>query len=340
MKNKIVFVGSHLSARRGTKGMAEKIVDKLGSQYHFILTSNKENKLLRLIDIIWTLLFRKYDIVHVDVFSGAALHYAKAAGMIASWRNKQIIMTLHGGRLSEFYEVQPHKVSSVLKYANKLLSPSKFLTYYFKEQEYDVDYLANFIDISKFPYNRSSVQPYSLLWVRAFAKYYNPKLAIDVVNHLRKTYPNIHMTMVGPDKGLMAEAKEHIEKLGIQKYISIIGKVPNEELYKYYQTHAVYLNTTQYESFGVAVVEAASCGIPIVSTKVGEIPYMWIDNEEILLVEDEDSSVMAEKVSQLFEDQNLADKLSKNAKLKAETFSWSHIEPQWHKLFADVMKVG
>jgi len=144
--------------------------------------------------------------------------------------------------------------------------------------------------------------------------------------------------MIGPDKGLMSESMDHIEKLGIQESISILGQVPNEELYKYYQTHAVYLNTTQYESFGVALVEAASCGISIVSTKVGEVPYMWIEDEEIVLVDNEDSIVMSKKVSRLFEDKDFTDKLSRNARKKAESFSWSYIEPQWKNLFEELTK--
>jgi SAM-dependent methyltransferase len=85
---------------------------------------------------------------------------------------------------------------------------------------------------------------------------------------LKKNFPQISLTMIGPDKGILNEILLMIKELGLESNIKIIGPISNQELFKYYQSHSVYLNTTSYESFGVALVEAAACGIPIVSTNV------------------------------------------------------------------------
>ena len=111
-----------------------------------------------------------------------------------------------------------------------------------------------------------------------------------------------------------------------------MGSVPNNELYKYYQSHSVYLNTTSYESFGVAMVEAASCGIPIVSNNVGEIPYLWEDKNSILLVEDNTIESYVDAVSQLFEDPLFASKMALSAREKSMTFNWSILKSDWLRL--------
>ena len=145
--------------------------------------------------------------------------------------------------------------------------------------------MPNSIDLEKFPFKRDTVKKHSLLWVRAFTNIYNPEIPVRILHELRKLFPDVYLTMVGPDKGTLREVEALINRLDLEDHINITGPIPNEELRKYYQSHSVYLNTTSFESFGVAVLEAASCGMPIVSNSVGEIPLIWEDGKNILLVE-------------------------------------------------------
>ena len=78
---------------------------------------------------------------------------------------------------------------------------------------------------------------------------------------------------------------QQILNLNLSNNIKILGPISNKKLSYYYQRHNVFINTTSYESFGTALIEAASCGIPIVSTNVGEIPLNWTNEKDILLVE-------------------------------------------------------
>lgn len=117
--------------------------------------------------------------------------------------------------------------------------------------------------------------------------------------------------------------------------MEITGPVANTALYRYYQTHAVFLNTTSYESFGVAVLEAAACGIHIVSTKVGEIPLLWKDGEEILITSDWSPEVMAKEVIKVWDDEVLARKLSVNARRRAEQFDWNNVKKLWMEILND-----
>jgi glycosyltransferase involved in cell wall biosynthesis len=140
--------------------------------------------------------------------------------------------------------------------------------------------------------------------------------------------------MIGPDKGLLAETKILIEKLNLSNFVEITGKVANSELWKYYTSHSIYLNTTNTESFGVAVMEAASCGIPIVTTSVGELSYLWQNEENAMLVDSFNENDFAEKVIQVFEDKNLILKLKSNARAKAESFDWENVKSQWFSLLS------
>ncbi|ADV46964.1 glycosyltransferase family 4 protein [Nitratifractor salsuginis] len=330
-KKRIVFVGSHLSDKRGTKGISEKISILLRDKYEVVLVSRYENLALRSMDIIWTLLSSRFDIVHIDVFSNKAFYYADIASRIAKAKKERLIMTLRGGMLHEEYERYPSRMKKVFERADILQSPSLFLIDFFKRKGFNVNYMPNFIEIDRFNYNRDNVHPNTILWVRAFAEIYQPELAVRTIGKLVTKYPDIKLTMIGPDHGLLPGIEKLIIELELDDHVEVVGRIPNEELYRYYQTHAVYLNTTRYESFGMAVIEAAACGIPVVSTNVGEIPYIWNDNENILLSRADDED-MAQKVDILLSDPYLAASISKNARKKAETFSWEHIKAKWMRL--------
>lgn len=338
-QQKIVFVGSHLSVQRGTKGISEKIADLLGDKYDISLVSRHENRIFRLLDIIYTLGIKRFHIVHIDVFSNKGFIYANLASLIAKIKKEPVLMTLRGGMLTEKFEREPKHVRTVLERANVLQSPSLFLIDFFEKQGINIDHMPNFIDIERFPFSRNKVQSHNILWVRAFSSEYRPELAVDTLYKVLQQYPDATLTMIGPDKGQLANTIDLAQQLGIKKRIKFEGKVANEKLFRYFQSHAVYLNTTAYESFGVAVLEAASCGIPIVSTNVGEIPYMWEENEE-LLMSSAHAEAFAEKVGMIFSSNELSKKLSQNAHSKAIKYDWNTIRPKWDTLFNRMMNRG
>jgi glycosyltransferase involved in cell wall biosynthesis len=335
MRIKVLLIGSFLSQYKGTKGVSEKLCDSDLSQFFdFKLVSKRRNQVFRLFDMILSSLVFRGNIVHIDVYSGLAFQYADIVSRIVKFRNINLIMTLRGGALPGFARSNSKKVTQVLKRADYIQSPSKYLINYFSHEGIEIQYLPNPIDLDKFPYDRSNVKPYSLLWVRAFTSIYNPEIPIYVLKELVGVFPEATLTMVGPDKGMQKEIMQLAENLGISKSVDFVGPVRNDELYRYYQTHQVFLNTTSYESFGVAVVEAAACGIPIVSNQVGEIPYLWKDNKEVLFAENNSVAKYVEQVKRIFIDPVLEESLSRNAYLVAQQFDWKKIREKWISLFS------
>jgi glycosyltransferase involved in cell wall biosynthesis len=331
-KSGILFVGTFLSRKRGTKGPSETVARNLKYLgYKTKITSFKNNKLLRKLDIFFAILLSGERIIHIDVFSGPSFLIAKYTTIIANHLGKKIILNLHGGRLPEYFYTNKIECTKVFYKVNRILTPSKYLQSFFSENGFEIYYLPNSIDVNKFPF-KLTTNLNKILWVRAFTKIYQPKLAIDILEIVKTVYPKTTLTMIGPDLGLRSEIDNYIKSKKLNNSIEILGSIDNNLLSNYFHEHSVYINTTQYESFGVAVLESASSGLPVVSTHVGEIPFLWKNEEDILIDSSCSAKGMAECVIKLFEDENIRLKISRNAKIKSELFSWEKIKPLWEDI--------
>lgn len=334
MKPKILFIGSFLSSSTGSFGVSENLAANLAKEGFQVKTvSKKRNKIFRLIDIIKSVSLSGFDIVHIDVFSGQAFRIAEISSYLAKLRGKPLIITLHGGRLNEFWEEAAVRIEKVFKRADQIQTPSIFLKEFFSSKGFEVVYCPNSINLERFPDLRKERKPFSLLWVRAFSPIYQPIMAVKVLEDVKKSFPETRLTMVGPDKGMLGEVTEYIKSRNLENEIEITGPVPNNKLSDYYNSHSVFINTTSYESFGVALVEAASCGIPIVSTSVGEIPYIWNNEENILLCGQEDTEGMAAQVKKLFQSESLRNSIAQAGNNRSKAFSWLNIRKQWLDTF-------
>ena len=331
-----LFFGNFFLGKSGTKSISQKLIDNLDSENgNYLIGSNSKNKFLRVFEIIYKTFFYNYQNIHVDVFSDKAFNIAILVVCLNKIKKKKLILNLRGGRLQEFYlknKLNKIKFQFIFRNADHIISPSKFLSTFFNSVGHDVKYFPNYINLEHFPYKGDLVINNKLLWVRAFHEIYNPKDAVFTLSHLIEKIPDATLTMIGPDKGELKEVIQLIDELHLTSNISILGPIKNEELYQYFHSHSVLINTTSYESFGQSLLEAASCGCPIVSNSVGEIPLLWKDNKDIMLSRLNDPRDMAKKIYFLMSNHSLIKKIIKNAHEKSGDYEWSNMKKSWATL--------
>lgn len=108
-----------------------------------------------------------------------------------------------------------------------------------------------------------------------------------------------------------------------------------KDLTKLYAESSIYVCTSRYESFGLTIAEAMSCGLPVVSFDCESGPKSIITcNEDGILVEKENPEKLAAAISSLIEDETLRRKLGKKAIQNIQRFSPDAVYSQWESLFA------
>ncbi len=329
----ILYIGNKLSRHGFTPGVIETFGSLLETEdFKVSYAGTVKNQYLRLVEMLWKTLSigRRADYIIIDTYSTLAFWYAYITGRLAKLIGTKYITILHGGDLPARLRKSKHACDRLFgkSYANVALSG--YIQTVFDSAGYHAIIIPNIIDISKYPFKlRDHCRP-RLLWVRSFHRQYNPNMAADVLCELLQIHPDAELCMVGPDKdGSMEEFRKYLQQTGIEKHIKITGKLSKAEWIKLSEDYDFFINTTNVDNTPVSVIEAMALGMCVISTNPGGIPYLLTEGKDALLVRPGDYQAMADKISSLIDDPNLATTLSKLARQKAESFDWNQVREKW-----------
>ncbi len=118
-----------------------------------------------------------------------------------------------------------------------------------------------------------------------------------------------------------------------------LGKLNNEEdIVKAYNTADIYLAPSLEDNLPNTIMEAMSCGIPVVAFNVGGIPDMVDDGENGILVELESSQRLANAIEKLLCDENLSKKFSIAARQKIlNNFDQKIVAAKYYELYKSIL---
>lgn len=339
MPLRVLLVGNFLPASRWGRTVGEELALRLSAAgWQTLTTSGEPRRLRRLRDMVRTAWRRRrdFDVAHVDVYSGAAFVWAEAVCATLRAANKPYVLTLHGGNLPEFAARWPWRVSRLLRGARCVTTPSGYLGEALRRHRKDLLLVPNAIDASTYPFRERSTLSPNIVWLRAFHSIYNPVMGIDVLAALAESDVDARLTMIGPDKGdgTLDRTRARAMQLGVEGRLTIAGSVPKSAVPQSLAKHDIFINTADIDNAPVSVIEAMACGLCVVSTRVGGIPYLARDGREALLVPAGDSAAMAAAVRRLLTETTLAASLSRNARAVSEAADWATVLPLWEDLLA------
>jgi len=341
----VLLVGNFLSGSVGTRGACEELALHLGEldRLRVLTTSEKPQRILRLTDMLATIWRRRneFQVAQVDVYSGPAFLWAEATCAALRRLGKPYVLVLHGGNLPRFAHERSRRVARLLRSANVVTTPSEYLREQMAAYRADLQLLPNALDLSAYRYRLRRHPRRSMIWLRAFHEIYNPILVPRVLRLLARDYPDLHMTMIGPNKadGSLDRTRQLAAKLGVLNRLSLPGAVPKEETPAWLDEGDVFLNTANVDNTPVSVLEAMACGLCVISTNVGGLPYLLRDGEDALLVPPNSPEAMAAAVRRVFTERKLAERLSRNARAKATLHDWTVVLPQWEELLCSLCPV-
>ena len=128
--------------------------------------------------------------------------------------------------------------------------------------------------------------------------------------------------------------------MGLADRVFFEGSVDQETLKNYYSAADVFVLPSFYESFGLAALEALSCGLPVVAARVGGLPSFIDNGVNGYLIPWRCSEPYAEKIEVLLSNSHLRTFMSKAAFQRAQQMSWRNVALKMDNYYESFINSG
>ncbi len=283
------------------------------------------------------------DLLHVHY----AIPHASAAYMAkkileAQGKHIPVITTLHGtditlvGRDKTFAPV----VSFSINQSDAITAVSYNLrdeTNKIFKVEKEIEVIQNFVDVTRFnkkPIDafRRVIAPNNEKIIIHASNFRKIKRVEDVVRIFAKVLSSVPSKLLfvgdGPDR---PAAESLCRELNICEAVRFVGK--QEQMEEILAIGDLFLLTSDYESFGLAALEAMAAGVPVISTNAGGLPEINVHGQTGYMSGVGDIDSMADYATQLLSDPEKLARFKINALAHAKLFDIQNVVPKYEALY-------
>ena len=292
--------------------------------------------------LLWKLPKYKFDIIHTHV-SGHV--YVLFSGIIAKLKNTKHVHTTHCPWTDAFrpFILKPFIfLNNILfnrlayKLTDKIIAITPWEIPIIKKYapEEKITVIPNGVDeilFKKIKNNNfkkeNNIKGKMVLFFGRFNPTKGPDKLVEAFKEILKERNDIALVMVGPDEGVKEKVKEMSKG-----YDRIIIKDPIRDKKKIagmYQAADVYVLPSYREGMPLTLIEAMSCGVPIIASPVNGVPFEMKEPNNGYFVSYGDIKGLKEKILKILDNKEIAKKISLNNKNKAKNYTWNNIAEKY-----------
>lgn len=270
---------------------------------------------------------KEFDVIHAHTIFPSGV----AAYLLAEKYEKPFIITSHG---FDFYRILPknnpnHRGNSYKKKeinlirnsiekVSALICVSEFFGKHVKQYFPNVNLkiIPNVYDNNLFnKIGRKTHENSSscvILTVGNFISVKNHEMLIRAFRDISSNFPDIKLQIIGKGE-LKNFYKKICKELGLLEKIEIIDQANHAEVAAYMKNADIYVQTSNSETFGMTIVEAMACGLPVIATRT-QGPSSYIDNgKNGLLIDKNNVKDLVDKLKNLINNPQLRKEIGSKA---------------------------
>ncbi len=157
-----------------------------------------------------------------------------------------------------------------------------------------------------------------------FVGNYNPqknlKRLIKAFDAVKTEKGVSHQLIIAGEQGWKFDRQQAVQGCNHPQTIRFIGFVPDEDMAALYSAASLFVFPTLYEGFGIPVLEAQVCGVPVLTSNCTSLPE--VGGEGAYYVDPYSEKEIAEGIWKLLTEPELAEKLVQLGKQNVKRFSW------------------
>lgn len=150
-------------------------------------------------------------------------------------------------------------------------------------------------------------------------------------------FPDVLLRIVG-DGSDREELEKLSIKLNLRDNVEFIGHVPHDKVIIEYHRASIFLLPSDNEGFPNTFLEAISCGLPVITTPVGDLKSIVPDAGNGIVVRYHSPSDIADAVCKIFSDDETYSQFSENSLKLSKEYSWKEVASRYHNLLKNILE--
>jgi glycogen synthase len=148
-----------------------------------------------------------------------------------------------------------------------------------------------------------------------------------------------HLVLVGADGGQRATVEARVRGFGLESRVHLLGHIADESLLAAaYREATVTVLPSEYEAFGLVLLESLAQGTPVIASRVGGIPEFIEDGRSGLLVPPKDAEALGVALRQVVGDAALARRLGHHGRVETvPRFTWDRVVDRLDAIYREVL---
>lgn len=167
-------------------------------------------------------------------------------------------------------------------------------------------------------------------------KYKGVDIVIESMKSVIKRVPSARLVIIG-DGPYRNTLERKAESMNLGEAISFTGYMGGEEVVEYLNRSHLMVNASPKEGWGLTIVEANACGLPVVASDSPGLRDSVLDGKSGFLVPYGDREAFADRSVQLLEDEQLWQKMSWGALERVEELTWERCVKRAEEMFLRVL---
>lgn len=297
--------------------------------------------------------FDQYDVVHGTLMPASTIALADRLGI-----NTPLVLTSHSFALSEvFAHTADQPADYLLKYAfhpmnvvmdniagrsaDRIIAISSQMEAQLTERygigSDKVTMISHGVDTERFHpqtgvHEAVSSNKLTMLFVGRLITRKGADLAIEAVAAAKSE--DVELLIAGTGR-MEKDLKELANDLGIAERVSFLGYVPDEELPLLYSSADATLFASNYEGFGLVLLESLASGTPVLGTPVGGVPDFISDGKNGFVLPEE-AKRFGQRIDEIASDAAKLRKMSEDARSSVADRTWNRVAKEVEAVYENI----
>jgi glycosyltransferase involved in cell wall biosynthesis len=274
----------------------------------------------------------RYDVIHI--FSASYLSFLLAptpAILIARLYGKKVVLNYRSGEAEDHLKRWRKTTLPMMRRAHVIAAPSGYLVDVFARFGLAACSIHNIVETERFRFRKRDPLRPVFMSNRNLEPLYNVDCLLRAFALIQQRLPEARLTLAG-DGSQRHELERLAEGLELRN-VTFVGRIPQERVHELYDSADIYLNSSDIDNMPGSLIEAFACGLPVVTTDAGGIPYIVTHEKTGLLVPRGDHAALALAAIRLLDEPGLALRIIHNARDECHKYTWPAVRNQWVALY-------